>query len=338
MKFLFTGVFVIISFSPVPGFPSVPERFVADAQDTITYISPFSEENENCFKCHGQGKYEYSNELLGTRVTALMCTDYIIKQEDFYGSNHKSFSCTDCHSADYITFPHHGELRMELKYNCLDCHGGDDSFSSFSFEAIDADYRQSVHFKLEEDGFSCWKCHDPHTYKISIRDSKNLKETIVYDNNICLNCHTDYNRFQLLTDREEVNLLETHEWLPDQVSHFRSVRCIECHTKLNDSLIVSHLVLPKERAVKLCNECHSRNSLLTVSLYKFRSREERKNGFLNGIILNESYVIGANRNVWLGTASIMIFGMVLLLILIHIIFRFIYKKKQKIKCTSTRSG
>ena len=321
MKFLHARILAVIYLSL-----SAPLSFALSwsgfpAQDTGSYVSPFYEDNERCFKCHGQGKYEYSNDQLGTRVNALMCSERIIKREEFYVSNHRSFSCTDCHSADYNTFPHPGELRMELKYNCLDCHGGDDKYSSFNFEEIDAEYRKSTHFKLEEDGFTCWKCHDPHTYKINIRDSKNRKETILYDNAICLNCHSDFSRFQLLSDREEINLMETHEWLPNQTNHFRSVRCIECHTRINDSLLVSHMVLPKDKAVKLCNECHSKNSMLMASLYKFESKEQRRDGFLNGIIMSESYVIGANRNSYLGTASIVIFGILMLVILAHIVFR-----------------
>jgi len=293
--------------------------------DTASYISPFFDDNERCFRCHGQEKYEYANESLGRQVNALMCSDRIMDRNEFYGSNHRSFSCTDCHSTEYVNFPHPGELRMELKYNCLDCHGGDETFSSFSFEEIEADYRQSTHFKLEEEGFTCWKCHDPHSYKINIRDSKNLKETILYDNTICLNCHSDFSRFQLLTAREEINILEKHEWLPNQASHFSSVRCIECHTRINDSILVSHLILPKEEAVRRCNECHSKNSLLMASLYKFQSREQRSDGFLNGIMLNESYVIGANRNVYLNSISIALFAVVSLIMIVHIVFRLIRK-------------
>lgn len=294
-------------------------------EDTAKYVSPFAEDNERCFICHGQTKYEYANESLGTTVRALMCSDRIMTREEFYISNHKSFSCTDCHSEDYTTFPHPGELRMEYKYNCMDCHGGDDTFAAFSFEEIDAEYQASVHYNLEEEGFTCWSCHDPHTYKISIRNSANLKETIRYDNAICLNCHSDYDRFQLLSDREEINVIEKHDWLPNQASHFSSVRCIECHTQLNDSILVAHTIMPKENAVRGCNECHSSNSMLMATLYKFKSKEQRKDGFLNGIILNESYVIGANRNEYLNLLSLIIFGIVLLVIGVHVYYRKILK-------------
>lgn len=291
------------------------------AADTLTYVSPFQEDNERCFKCHGQSWYEYTNESAGRTIKATMCPERVMDKREFYSANHKSFSCTDCHSSDYVKWPHDGALRMEQQYNCLDCHGGDEMYSRFSFEEIDSDYQKSVHFKLEESGFTCWKCHDPHSYKLSIRDAKNVKEAILYDNQICLTCHSDYNQFKLLSDREEINVIDKHDWLPNQQSHFRSVRCIECHTSINDSVLVSHFIVPKEQAVKDCNDCHSKNSLLMASLYKFQSKEQRKDGFLNGIIMNESYVIGANRNKYLNLLSLVLFGVVFLVIGTHVIFR-----------------
>jgi hypothetical protein len=299
-------------------------------RDTTKYISPFQEDNERCLKCHGQEKYEYTNESLGRQVKALMCNQRIAKRDLFYQSNHKSFSCTDCHSSQYETFPHPGELRMEQKYNCIDCHGGDEKFAQYHFEEIDSEYQQSTHYKLEQDGFTCWKCHNPHSYKINIRNTENLKETIRYDNAICLDCHSNFDHFQLLTDREEINVLSTHNWLPNQAVHFQNVRCIECHTKINDNILVSHLIKPKEEAVKLCNECHSQNSILMATLYKFQSKEQRRDGFFNGIILNQSYVIGANRNEFLNLASLGIILIVLAVIGVHIFFR-IRKSNQTIK-------
>ena len=290
-------------------------------QDTISFVSPFEADNQRCFKCHGQAKYEYTNETLGRQINALMCSERIVLKEEFYKSNHKNFSCTDCHSDQYTKFPHSGELRMEQKYNCIDCHGGDEKFAKYHFEEIETEYKESTHFKLEQDGFSCWKCHNPHSYKISVRNSDNLKETIAYDNSICLNCHSNFNHFQLLTDKEEINIIQKHDWLPNQKSHFKSVRCIECHTRINDSIMVSHLILPKKEAVKRCNECHSQNSILMASLYKFESKAQRRDGFFNGIILNESYVIGANRNEYLNLLSLILFVGVIGVIGIHIVFR-----------------
>jgi hypothetical protein len=216
---------------------------------------------------------------------------------------------------------------MEQKYNCIDCHGGDEKFAKYHFEEIEAEYHKSTHFKMEDEGFSCWKCHNPHTYKITVRNNSNLKETIAYDNAICLNCHSNFSHFQLLTDRKEISIIEKHDWLPNQTSHFANVRCIECHTQINNNIPISHLIKSKDQAVKLCNECHSKNSILMASLYKFESKEQRRDGFFNGIILNASYVIGANRNQYLNTLSLIIFVGVIVIIGIHIILR-IRKNKQ----------
>jgi hypothetical protein len=294
-------------------------------QDTTTYISPFYEDNERCFKCHGQSTYEYLNSNIGRTVKAAMCSERMVSREKFYQSNHRSFSCTDCHSNDYATFPHPSELMLEQSYECIDCHGGDEKFARFNFEEIESEYKESVHYKLEGGAFSCWKCHGPHDYKITVRNSRNLKETILYDNNICLYCHANFSHFQLLSDREEINILQKHEWLPNQELHFKNVRCIECHAQINDTILVSHLIKPKEEAVQRCNECHSQNSLLMSTLYKFQSKEQRKFGFINGTILNQSYVIGANRNQYLNNLSLIMFAIILIVIGIHIYFRIIRK-------------
>jgi len=297
-------------------------------KDTINFVSKFYKENENCLKCHGQSMYEYTNESQGTTLRHSMCSEKIINRDVFYQSNHKSFKCIDCHSDEYSKFPHSGELRMEALYNCIDCHGNDEKYSKFHFEEIEAEYQQSSHFKLEKDGFTCWKCHNPHTYQISIRNSTNFKKTIAYDNSICLNCHSNYDRFQLLSDRKEINIIQKHEWLPNQAAHFQSVRCIECHTKANDSILVAHMIMPKDSAVRKCNECHSQSSILMASLYKFKSKEQRKDGFFNGIILNVSYVIGANRNEYLNNFSLLIFALVIGIIGVHTFFRMIKVKSK----------
>ncbi len=290
-------------------------------QDTTGFVSKFYKENENCLKCHGQNIYEYTNESQGTNIRHSMGLEKIINRDAFYKSNHKSFKCTDCHSEEYMKFPHSGELRMEQMYGCLDCHGNDPKYAKFHFEEIEVEYQQSIHFQMEKDGFTCWKCHNPHTYQISIRNTENLKNTIAYDNGICLNCHTDFNNFQLLSDRKEINIIQKHDWLPNQSAHFLNVRCIECHTKSTDSILVAHLIMPKDKAVRKCNECHSQNSILMASLYKFKSKEQRKDGFFNGVILNESYVIGANRNEYLNNFSLLILVLVIGVIGVHVFFR-----------------
>jgi len=288
---------------------------------------PYAEENQQCFRCHGQSKYSYENPEQGKTVNQRMYTELIISPNDFYVSNHKTFRCTDCHSEDYTTFPHPGYLRMEYKYTCLDCHEGDETYAHFHFEEIGQEFIESVHSEKLSEDFTCWMCHDPHSYKINARTNENIRETIIYDNTICLDCHSDYRKFQLFTDRERPNLIKSHEWLPNQELHVASVRCIECHTaRTNDSILVTHKILPKDMAVKNCKECHSSKPELLASLYKYEASEIRSiDGFFRGITTGDTVAIGANRNQSLNILSLIIFGAVLAGVFFHVILRILKK-------------
>jgi hypothetical protein len=58
-----------------------------------------------------------------------------------------------------------------------------------------------------------------------------------------------------------------------------------------------------------------------ATLYKFKNKEQRRSGFFNGTILNESYVIGANRNQYLIDLSLIILFGLLGVIATHVFFR-----------------
>lgn len=284
-------------------------------------------ENQQCFKCHGSPFYYYYNDWVEKDVRQRMNPYFVFDSAEYYLSNHKSFLCTDCHSTDYEEFPHDGSLRMEPKYTCMDCHEGDKAFAHFKFEEIVVEFEQSVHSNRHSDDFTCWMCHNPHSYRINARTSETVVNTIAYDNGICLSCHADVDMYNIILDEENPNLLTTHDWLPNQGLHFANVRCIECHAQLSDSLLVSHLIQPKEKAVKKCTECHSSNSLMMASLYKHQTIKHRGNiGYVNAAILNEAYVVGANRNYYLNLISIFIFGLTLVGIIIHSILRVIKNK------------
>jgi hypothetical protein len=296
--------------------------------DTIGKKSVFYDQNEKCLRCHGSTKYTYLNKVTNMEVAAMMCDNRVVNRKEFYTANHRSFACTDCHATEYDSFPHPGQLRMESQYACIDCHGNDEKFAKFKFEEIEKEFQQSVHYTANSEAFTCWKCHNPHSYRINIRDSKNIEQSIAYDNQICLHCHSDFERFQLLTERKEINLIEKHEWLPNQALHFSQVRCIECHARPNDSLLVSHRIMPKDKAVKRCVECHSQNSLLMSSLYKYQTKENRTQaGFLNATILNNAFVIGANRNIMLNRTSLVIFTIMIGVMLVHFVLYRITKKR-----------
>ena len=288
-------------------------------------VYDFAEENHQCFKCHGHKTFYYFNENMDQQIRERMNPYYIIDTVEYYSSNHWNFSCFDCHSYDYSDFPHPNELRMEPKPGCLDCHGGDD-YEDLSWEKIDEEFQKSVHSTKHSADFKCSMCHDPHTYKVNARTNENIKETIQYDNGICLSCHADINKYQLIVDFVNPNVLETHQWLPNQALHWQSVRCIECHVEMNEDMLIAHNVQPKEKAVRKCVECHSENSLLLASLYKYQVKERRNElGFFNAAIMNNSYIIGANRNYYLNMISLILFGMVVLGIGIHATIRIIKK-------------
>lgn len=281
-----------------------------------------AEENENCLKCHGQSKYQYVNAETQKLTTRRMYSETIIHREEFYLSNHREFKCTDCHSEEYNRFPHPGNLRMEAIANCIDCHGGDEQYAKFQFEKIDTAFMKSVHSQKHSEDFTCWMCHDPHTYKINARTTENLTETISYDNTICLNCHGDADRYRLLTDKQKPDIIKKHEWLPNQASHFTKVRCIECHSRNEDTLIVAHYIVPKNMAVRKCEDCHSRNSILTASLYKYQVKESiQKEGLFKGLFLHGASV-GPDKNNALNIISFIIIGLLLLVIAGHAVLRF----------------
>lgn len=299
------------------------------AQETTVdeRVFDYAEYNHKCFQCHGHKTFHYFNETSGKTIKERMNPYFVIDSAEFYNSNHWNFSCTDCHSTEYENFPHNGELRMEQKPACIDCHGGDDTYASYHFEEIEVEFAESVHSTKHSEDFTCYMCHNPHSYKINARNNSNIKETIVYDNNICLSCHANIDKYQLISDLQNPNILVTHEWLPNQALHFANVRCIECHAKTNDSIMVAHLIQPKELAVKKCVECHSQNSILQASLYKFQAKENRNNlGFFNPSLMENSYIIGANRNYYLNIISIFVYGFTLIVILIHAFLRIIIKK------------
>ena len=291
--------------------------------------SVFAEENEQCLKCHGEKYFTLTDTLSGAEKRQSMCLDYRINRNEFYHSVHWSFSCLDCHSDEYQNFPHALELRFADYWTCLDCHGYDENFAQYKFEQIDEECMKSIHYTATNGDFSCWNCHDPHSYKLLSRKTENVSDVIVATNNICLNCHGNVEKFQLLSNRDLGNVIPKHDWLPNQELHFKAVRCIECHSEMNDSLLISHNILPADSAVRNCVECHSSNSILMGTLYKFKAKEiRRESGFINGVIINnDAYVIGANRSRFLNIASILIFVLVLGAVSIHTMFRICSKKK-----------
>ncbi|MCX6271474.1 MAG: cytochrome c3 family protein [Bacteroidetes bacterium] len=284
-------------------------------------------ENNVCLKCHSKTHIEYMAEGATKVYKQKMFSECIIDTNLFYNANHWNFKCTDCHSDEYSTFPHKGELRFEEKPGCLDCHAGDPQYAQFNFEKIDEEFKKSIHFQRQGGSFSCWACHDGHYYKINARNrQENILAAIEYDNNICLSCHANIQKYQLITNKVNPNILQKHEWLPNQPNHFKHVRCIECHAQVNDSLMVAHNIQPKSKAVKKCAECHSGNSRLMASLYKYQLENQGKYSLPESGFTNEPVIIGGKRNGLLKLLGNIALLLTIVVVVIHSTLRIVSKK------------
>jgi Zn finger protein HypA/HybF involved in hydrogenase expression len=296
-------------------------------------LSLYADENElNCLRCHGQMVYTLTDSLAGMTRKQLMSEHNLVVPDMFYNSVHWSFSCLDCHSEGFKTFPHSLEARFETSWGCIDCHGYDPNYAKYKFEEIDAEYQKSVHYTATEGLITCWNCHDPHYYNPLARQTKGGREYIIRSNEMCLRCHSNAEAMGLINDENVEFVLPKHEWLPDVDRHLEAVRCIDCHTRMTDSVLVAHEVMPADSAVRGCADCHSQNSILMGTLYKYAAMESRdEKGFVNGVILrNDSYVIGANRSKFISFTGLLLIGMTLAIALLHTFFRIITKPKQHI--------
>jgi hypothetical protein len=263
---------------------------------------------------------------MDTEEKRLMNPYYILDTVALKTGVHSVFDCTDCHSYEYTTYPHAANLKLEPLATCLDCHGGDESFATYQFERIQEEFQKSVHHQGYGDNFTCSKCHSQHTYATTARTSNSVLEIVEYSNNMCLSCHNDMKKYLLVSGHGNPEIVDIHNWLPNQELHFRHVRCIECHTQVADSLMVSHNILKKEFAVRKCVECHSADSKLKASLYKYQNLQQRdEGGGALSVLSNDSYVIGTHQLPILKMLSIIIFLATLAGILTHGIFR-MFKK------------
>ena len=248
------------------------------APDTVKSLrgasnSLYADDNENnCLVCHGRLVYSITDTTTGTIRKQLMSEHNLVVPDMFYNSVHWSFNCLDCHAEGFKTFPHPLEARFESSWGCIDCHGYDPNYAQYRFEEIDAEYQRSIHYTATEGLISCWKCHDPHYYNPLARQTKGGREYILRSNEMCLRCHGNSDVMGLINDENVSIVLPKHEWLPDVDRHMEAVRCIDCHTRMNDSVLVAHEVMPADSAVRGCAECHSQNSILMGTLYKYAAQ------------------------------------------------------------------
>ncbi len=288
------------------------------------------DDSRMCLECHSAMRYTLEDPETGDVVSMKMYDELRIDPIVYLNSTHGHFSCIDCHSMDYEIHPHPVSVKFEIQYTCADCHGASPQFADYNFYTIEDEFQKSVHGDHLIEDFSCWSCHNPHSYKVTAREGGSIVDLVAYNNSMCLGCHGDISHYEVLIERQLTNMLSKHDWLPNQSLHFRKVRCIDCHASTNDDILVAHHVTPASEAVKNCVDCHSTNSILMASLYKHQIMERRsKYGFFNASITYEAYIIGANRNYYFNVISIVIFGLVLLGIAIHASLRYINYRRKK---------
>ena len=291
-------------------------------------LSLYADLNEqNCLVCHGKLVYTLTDTVSGVSRKQLMAQHNVVSPDLFYNSVHWSFNCLDCHSEGFKSFPHTMEARFETAWSCIDCHGYDPNYAQYGFEEIDAEYQKSIHYTATDGLVTCWKCHDAHYYNPLARQTTGGRDYIIRSNEMCLSCHGHSDIMGMISEKGLEKVLPKHEWLPNVERHLEAVRCLDCHTRMSDSVLIAHEVMPADSAVKTCTDCHNKNSILMGTLYKYSSKENRdEKGFVNGVMLkNDSYVIGANRSKFISLTGILIIGMTLVIGLIHTIFRIIIK-------------
>ncbi len=281
---------------------------------------------DDCFQCHAPGsnlgKFDIETAELHDPEKDY---DYRLDPEIFFASNHGKLECRVCHIIGKQYYPHLPEAK-ENYFTCTYCHERDEGEPKYDVEKIKSEFEKSIHFQAQGEKFRCFTCHDPHEFDLT-EPEKSVEQIVRDDNAICRRCHEDASMFEPLTDREFPTLTSVHDWLPNTALHWAAVRCVECHTSHSETF--NHEILDKERSEKRCEACHSRDSILLTTLYKYKAKEERSQyGFVNAVIFGEAYVIGVTRNVTLDRLSLIILGLTAAGLAFHALLRGIFKSRR----------
>ncbi len=297
-------------------------------------------ENQSCLKCHGMANL---SEQTGPGRKQ---HSYHVALSGFEHSNHHSLRCSDCHVQGYSQYPH---AEAKTIPDCLGCHQDNSEFLDGSEERtlllrdmkkMKTEFEQSVHHSALKDSFTCVHCHNPHRFVDQRGKNLSFEERIEWSNAVCLNCHNSEKQINELKTKEYVyrNPEEIHAWLPSAKMHWKKVRCVDCHADFsgmehNKEERFSHKINPKEKAVRNCNQCHSKESILTTRIYQMNMRKAlEEEGLIKAFLWNNSYVIGATRNRWLDFFTLMLLVSGVGGIAIHAYARYyVYRKNRKEK-------
>ncbi|MBS0345939.1 MAG: hypothetical protein JSR69_05700 [Proteobacteria bacterium] len=261
--------------------------FADDPPPTPEDLTKIKTANAECLSCHSEaGLKKLPKEGLDVKKLR----NYLVDLDTYTGSDHGQMACSKCHGDGYDKHPHAAKAKEGLS-ECQDCHAR-------KAMRIERQFDKSVHAENLSDSFTCATCHDAHVMTLAskLRDPHKI---VAQDNKICLDCHDSDLAFAKIAPEKKKRppIDEIHSWLPNTRLHWQAVRCIECHTPTEDKLSLSHEIQNKDKAEKKCATCHSANTSLNARLYRHLAKEEQnKYGFLNSVILSNSYVVGATRN------------------------------------------
>lgn len=281
---------------------------------------PAIPENYNCLRCHGQAVYS-TFSLDGTKhLKQPMAESRVIPIQKYQNAIHGSLKCIDCHSEGYSNIPHPIDLKFESLYTCTDCHEGQKKFKKYHLDSIITGYDRSFHAKAMPKTFSCWKCHNPHSYVPTFSAETNLKSAITVSNSTCLNCHNSTVNYSRVSDKSQKNILKSHEWLTYPELHLNNIRCVDCHAKLTSPTFTPHEILPVGKAIRECSACHSQKNILSNSLLRTKKGNVSFLNFSNNKALEYAFIMGANRSITLNIISTIMFLIVLFVIFTHLFF------------------
>jgi hypothetical protein len=281
--------------------------------------------NDECFSCHSETGLKKPPKA-GMDLVKLK--DMLIDAAALKASDHDQMACTKCHKKGYKDHPHDDDARESLA-ECQECHAK-------KAIRIERQFDKSVHAENLADKMTCAKCHDAHVMRIAAKLG-DPRKIVAQDNKACLKCHdSDVAFADMAPEVPETKLKKKrppidkiHEWLPNTQLHWQAVRCVECHTP-PDEKILSHEILNKKKAEKKCVTCHSANTALQTRLYRHLAAEEQnKLGFLNSVVLRDSYVVGATRNPTLDLVLIGLIGTIFGGVVVHGVIRLLLSLRRK---------
>lgn len=265
-----------------------------------------------CQRCHAMETLAERDPHTGA------IRDLHVPPQAYQASAHGAMDCTDCHRRGYRRYPHPGSAVPE-DLSCVGCHVESTPSRAEQFRTIDGEFQASVHGAIpsapgEQGGepttpMDCHSCHDPHRFRLA-QVGDDLGSKIGGHNRVCLSCHGE------LRD----DLEASHGWLPHREVHWRSVRCIECHTPAEGHQ--SHRVLAGEASNRECVACHSQNPRLLGQLYAHRSAQAAEaSGWMDRTLRNPAYVVGMSRHPTLDQVALAALGLTLVAIAAHALGR-----------------